>query len=492
MQRQLDSVARRRSLEMHQFQQQQQQHRQEQHEWLEERRALQEKLEEAVADLARAQCEESDAKDKMQKLVEALKGAQAAAASAANQADKTITQLQGMLALCRKARTAQSPIKAAHAQQVRVIALQEQVSALEHTLQQATRSLGLHSSLLRDGPGGVRPWHTTCSEGRQEKGSHVAPAHRADTAQSAKRDLPVFERLLQAAANLSVEQVRLLSLGDGAHKEMAVDWADAERNVAAQMRQLLHCIVAASNEAGALDDALAASRAREIALEEQVDKMQRRGAHAAVDASKSLVSHVITPVPCGTDLKREREHETDEEMAIKVLAARATAQNEKAKRKALERKMRACTRELDSRKRLTPKRAPSREEGSQVLSPGGALRAEHSPSSQRMRQFSHARSEHARYRSGWKPNVTQVLEAAAGRRPKPQLSWHIEVCNKQTQPQPQTQTQTQTQGTGGFGGGECVLQHASCLEQRGQHCPPAAMRKHRMSTMRLAAPWTAS
>ena len=431
VQRQLDSVARRRSLEMHQYQQQQQQHMQEQQEWLEERHALQAKLEEAVTDLARARCEESDAKDKMQTLVGELKIKQAAAASAANKADMTITQLQGMLALCRKARTAQSPIKAARAQQPRVLALQEQVSVLERTLQQATASLGLHASLPRDDPSHARPSNTICSEGRHEQGSGVGSARRGDIARGAKRELPVFERLLNAAANLSVGQVQLLSLGDGAHAETAVEWADAESNVAAQMRHLLHCIVAASNEASALDDALAASRAHETELAGQLGKMQLRAAHAAVDACQS---HVSTPVPCGTDLKREREHETDEEMAIKVLAARATAQNEKTKRKALERKMRACSRELDSRKRLTPQRAPPREEGSQVLSSEGSLGVQHSPSSQHMRQVPDAKYEHARYRSGWKPNVTQVLEAqcsAAGRRSNPKLSWHIEVSNRQ-------------------------------------------------------------
>jgi hypothetical protein len=432
VQRQLDSVARRRSLEMHQYHQQQLEHRQEQEEWREERHALQAKLEEAVADLARARCDVSDAKVQRQKLFEELKSEQAAAASAVDKAETKNLQLQGMLALCRRARSAESPaIKAAHAQTSCVLALHEQVSSLDHTLhtlQQPTRALQLHSSLLREGPTSIlRAMQSP--QVRQEHGNGVglAPGHRGDTARSVKRDLPVFERLFQAAADLSVEQVRMMSLGGGERKETEVDWADAEKSMADKMRCLLHSIVAASNEAVAIDNALTASRAREVELEGCMHKLQLRAAHMTFDAGKSCTS---APVP------REHEHETDEEMAIKVLAARATAQNEKAKRKALERKMRACSRELDSRKRFTPKRAPSRGESSQILSPNGSQCEEHSPSSQPGQQLSHAR-----YRSGWKPNVTKVLEAqsgVAGRRLNPKLLWHIEVREKQTDTDPDT------------------------------------------------------
>ena len=437
VQRQLDSVARRRSLEMHQYHQQQLEHRQEQEEWREERHALQAKLEEAVADLARARCDVSDAQVQMQKHLEELKGEQAAAASAVEKAEMTNLLLQGMLALCRKARWAQSP-KAAHAQASCVLALQAQVTTLDYTLQQSTRALHLHSSLLREGPTSIRRARES-PQVRQEHGNGVGLGGRTgDTRMSAKRDLPVFERLFQAAADLSVEQVHIMSLGGGERKrETDVDWVDAEKSMADQMRRLLHSIVAASNEAVAIDNALTASRAREVELEGRMHKMQLRAAHMTVDAGKSGTS---TPVPCSSDLKREREHETDEEMAIKVLAARATAQNEKAKRKALERKMRACSRELDSRKRFTPKRAPSCGESCQILSPNGSLCEEHSPSSQPGRQLLHARD-----RSGWKPNVTRVLEAqsgVAGRRLDPKLLWHIEVRETQTDTDPDTDPDT--------------------------------------------------
>jgi hypothetical protein len=433
VQRQLDSVARRRSLEMHQYHQQRLEHRQEQEEWREERHALQAKLEKAVADLARARCDVIDAKAQMQKLFEELKSEQAAAASAVDKAETKNLQLQGVLALCRRARSAESPaIKAAQAQASFMLALHEQVSTLDHTLQQSTRALHLHSSLLREGPTSIRR-AIESPQVRQEHGNGVglATGHRGDTTRSVKRDLPVFERLFQAAADLSVEQVRMMSLGGGERKETEVDWVDAEKSMADQMRRLLHSIVAASNEAVAIDNALTASRTRVEELEGRMHKLQLRAAHMTVDAGKSCTS---TPVPCSSDLKREHEHETDEEMAIKVLAARATAQNEKAKRKAVERKMRACSRELDSRKRFTPKRAPSREGSSQILSPTGSLCEEHSPSSQPGQQLSHARD-----RSGWKPNVTKVLEAqsgVAGRRLNPKLLWHIEVRETQTDTDP--------------------------------------------------------
>ena len=116
-------------------------------------------------------------------------------------------------------------------------------------------------------------------------------------------------------------------------------------------------------------------------------------------------------MPVSRGFKREQEHETAEEMAIKVLAAGATAQSEKSKRKALERKMRACSRELDSRKRFTPKRAPSRGESSQILSPKGSLCEKHSTSAQPAEQPTHALE-----RSGWQANGKRVPGEADGGR----------------------------------------------------------------------------
>ena len=52
---------------------------------------------------------------------------------------------------------------------------------------------------------------------------------------------------------------------------------------------------------------------------------------------------------------------------------------------------------------------------------------------------------HARDRSGWKPNVTRVLEAqsgVAGRRLDPKLLWHIEVRETQTDTDPDTDPDT--------------------------------------------------
>jgi hypothetical protein len=298
-----------------------------------------------------------------------------------------------------------------------------------------------------------------------------------------KRDLPEFERLFQAAADLSVEQVRMMSLGGGERKETEVDWADAEKSMADKMRCLLHSIVAASNEAVAIDNALTASRAREVELEGCMHKLQLRAAHMTFDAGKSCTS---APVP------REHEHETDEEMAIKVLAARATAQNEKAKRKALERKMRACSRELDSRKRFTPKRAPSRGESSQILSPNGSQCEEHSPSSQPGQQLSHAR-----YRSGWKPNVTKVLEAqsgVAGRRLNPKLLWHIEVREKQTDTDPDTDLDKGTDTGTDTHIAALPKEEEELLGMSGKHvtvlrCEKKTRQQHDAHVMQLARAW---
>jgi hypothetical protein len=249
------------------------------------------------------------------------------------------------------------------------------------------------------------------------------------------------------------------------------------------MRCLLHSIVAASNEAVAIDNALTASRAREVELEGCMHKLQLRAAHMTFDAGKSCTS---APVP------REHEHETDEEMAIKVLAARATAQNEKAKRKALERKMRACSRELDSRKRFTPKRAPSRGESSQILSPNGSQCEEHSPSSQPGQQLSHAR-----YRSGWKPNVTKVLEAqsgVAGRRLNPKLLWHIEVREKQTDTDPDTDLDKGTDTGTDTHIAALPKEEEELLGMSGKHvtvlrCEKKARQQHDAHVMQLARAW---
>lgn len=78
-----------------------------------------------------------------------------------------------------------------------------------------------------------------------------------------------------------------------------------------------------------------------------------------------------------SDCKRPRESsdvgsEEQPDLAMKVLEARAAAQSERAKRTAMQRKLRAATRELESAKRSTPKRndtsvATPQTDGTQVL-----------------------------------------------------------------------------------------------------------------------------
>lgn len=130
------------------------------------------------------------------------------------------------------------------------------------------------------------------------------------------------------------------------------------------MRDLLSNVVAASNHATSLDRMLTSARQREAQLERQERQAEHKAALSGAGCAAGGVGGVIPVAGAGWEHKRPRDddgtNEADQDLAMKVLEARAAAQSERTKRMALARKMRAATRELESAKRSTPKRTVSR------------------------------------------------------------------------------------------------------------------------------------
>lgn len=222
------------------------------------------------------------------------------------------------------------------------------------------------------------------------------------------------------------------------------------------MRELLHCIVAASSQASALNAQLMATRTSSKPASLHLQHLQLHPlptprdelpSPAVLRGSSGLFAQASTPAGVsahgstlaagkadgkgdgGIDAKREREcnGEGEEDMAIKVLAARAAAQNEKARRKAAERKLRACA-------RLTPKRAASArgspDKSRECSSPAGEAeqsRSDRGATGHATGQLSLCRQ--ARGRSAWKPYVTPVLQKQSGGSSGSggTMPWHIEV-----------------------------------------------------------------
>lgn len=92
----------------------------------------------------------------------------------------------------------------------------------------------------------------------------------------------------------------------------------------------------------------------------RISQLERPGAHtAAIHGAPRDEGGSGRSTAAGCDCKRPRddvENEDQPDLAMKVLEARAAAQSERAKRTAMQRKLRAATRELESAKRSTPKR----------------------------------------------------------------------------------------------------------------------------------------
>lgn len=214
---------------------------------------LKSRLQDAEASAASARGELSAAEAKVKKM-------HAAAAIAASRAESKLKQLQvsgpnrqqpcagldtecgaddslgrqAMLGLCRKARSAQS---ATRPQREKLEALHAQVDQLEACLQRASEQS------LRPGRQGLAPVFRaqsarigvgdatgSCSELAQEPSNEHTGVGIQDRSayQRVYPDLPVFEQVLQAAADLSVEQVHVLSL-QGSHC-LPQAWAEAEGN----------------------------------------------------------------------------------------------------------------------------------------------------------------------------------------------------------------------------------------------------------------------
>jgi len=263
VQRQLDSVTRRRSLEMHEAHEQSQQHDIDRREWQLEKRALNTQLLDAQAAAASARCDLGAADAKIKKL-------NAAAVSAEGERK----QLQAMLALCRKARAAQSPSAKSEAalgalvdtQHEYLRALHTQVDDLHACLRQALDKSRGGESEARGGQ------HGQLSGGSVRAGGscrgavqHALPKENssADGKELPEGELPVFATVLQAAAELSVEQVRVLSSLDTAGDSPR----DAEESLGRRMSDLLQAIVAASSQSSEISRHLTQARSRVSQLE---------------------------------------------------------------------------------------------------------------------------------------------------------------------------------------------------------------------------------
>ena len=252
---------------MHQQHEQSQQHEHDRREWQLEKRTLDTQLLDAQAAAASARCDLSAADAKIKKL-------HAAAVSAEGKRK----QLQAMLALCRKARAAQSPSGKSGAalgalvdtQHEYLRALHTQVEGIHASLRQALDMSLRQGSEARAGQAGMLSGGAVGAGGscRGHMQQRALPEEnsRADgkeLLEDEAGELPVFAAVLQAAADLSVEQVRVLSSLDSADDSPR----DAEESLGRRMSDLLQAIVAASSQSSDLSRRLTQARSRVCHLE---------------------------------------------------------------------------------------------------------------------------------------------------------------------------------------------------------------------------------